>query len=277
MLNNLHNALYRDFRPSLNLASAIFRKTTYPDDGPGREGTWWLDLEPGMLLEELPFRDSTLMKGGYAVMKSKESWALLRFPYFRFRPSHQDVFHLDLWASGRNILCDAGSFSYNPPAENAGLNLKSVHNHNTVSFDGQEQMPVISRFLIGGWIQADDIGEIRTEPAGGQSWTGSYTDRFKNNHRRTLRLQDSCWIIEDELSGPFRKAVIGFNINSQECQLDGNRVKTPFGSIETPREASPSMGESVLSDYYFEKHIIARLNIEVVKPGTYVTKINLYS
>lgn len=39
--------------------------------------------------------------------------AMLRYPRFRFRPSQADALHLDLWLEGRNLLRDAGTYSYN--------------------------------------------------------------------------------------------------------------------------------------------------------------------
>jgi len=43
--------------------------------------------------------------------------ALLRYPRFRFRPSHADVLHVDLWVDAVNVLRDGGTFSYHRGAQ----------------------------------------------------------------------------------------------------------------------------------------------------------------
>jgi hypothetical protein len=275
MLNNLHAAPYRNFKSSLNLAGALFLNASFHDDRAGNEALWWLGLETVLYQDISLLRDSLVLDGGYAILKSENSWALLRLPYFRFRPSHNDVFHFDLWYNGRNLLCDAGTYSYNPPEDVKHFRLKSVHHHNTVSFDDYEQMPDISRFLVGNWLKAHDTGAIRSGQHGEISWTGSYIDQFKNKHQRTITASENTWIIEDELTGKFNSAVIGFNINDPYCTYDGHLLTASFGVIEVPGQTQSDLRESIASDCYYEKHAIKRLNIEVSKPGIYITTIRL--
>jgi hypothetical protein len=204
-----------------------------------------------------------------------DSWAMIRFPYFKFRPSHNDVFHIDLWYNGKNILCDGGSYSYNPPTEEAYFDFKSVLAHNTVSFDGQEQMPNLNRFLLGKWIKPEKVGKILNEKTGEISWMGSYDDANKNRHERKVTVIENTWKIEDRLSGPFHKAIIGFNINAENIELKDNILYAEFGSIKATESLKLGLGESFISPHYFEKLPIRRLNIEVNRPGTYTTIIKL--
>jgi len=74
------------------------------------------------------------------VLRHGPAMALLRYPRFRFRPSQADALHLDFWVSGENWLRDAGSFSYN--TEQRWLNyFPGTVAHNTIQFDGRDQMP----------------------------------------------------------------------------------------------------------------------------------------
>src|SRR3546814_21172555 len=83
--------------------------------------------------------------------------AMLRYPLFRFRPSQADARHLDLWLGGRNLLRDAGSFSY---AEEDGVWFGGTSAHNSVEFDGRDQMPRLGRFLFGAWLKADGVEAV---------------------------------------------------------------------------------------------------------------------
>ena len=274
LLNNLGSQNYRDFRPSLQMASALFLKTTLFDEGHWNETLWWLN-EKGITTAKSIKPFSKVFASGYVRLNGTSSWALLRFPYFKFRPSHNDVFHFDLWYKGENVLCDAGSYSYNPPKEESNIDLKSVNHHNTISFDGQEQMPKLSRFLLGNWVKPKEIGEIINSSEGTVSWNGCYIDNYKNRHQRKIVVKSSEWIIEDTLSGNFSTAIIGFNLNTLSCELKGNQLNTSFGYFTLPENAACTITKTIISEYYFSKRIISRLNIEITKAGTYKTYIHL--
>jgi hypothetical protein len=273
MLNHLHHSTFRDFRPSLNLAGALFLNTLCTPVQNGSETLWWFNLKPEMPVNAFPERDSMVFSGGYVKLKSDGLWALVRFPYFRFRPSHNDVLHVDLWYQGRNLLCDAGTYSYNPPEELKNLDLSSVHHHNTVSFDGREQMPRLSRFLLANWLKYHEISDIKKLDTGETEWTGAYFDHYKNRHERTVKLSKNSCVITDTLSGNFKKATIGFNIDDLNCRFTENRLHTTFGFITIPGDSHPHIEESHASDHYFEIHAVTRLIIEVDRPGTYVTEV----
>ena len=62
-------------------------------------------------------------------------------------PSQADAMHVDLWVNGKNLLVDAGSYSYNT---NTGLSdyFNGTASHNTVQFDDRDQMPKLGRFYL---------------------------------------------------------------------------------------------------------------------------------
>lgn len=275
LLNNLHSADYRDFSPSVQLASAIFLKSLKYNEGVWNESLWWLTKESLNFEFQLPKKENKVLSSGYVKLSGSNSWGLLRFPYFKFRPSHNDVFHFDLWHKGENILCDAGSYSYNPPIKERTIDLKSVKHHNTVCFDDNEQMPKLSRFLLGKWLKVHTVGDIKSSPNGSISWEGSYFDNYKNIHQRKIVAENNIWIIEDTLEGNFNHAIIGFNINTLDCVLDKNKLSSPFGVFVLPKHTVSSINETYISEYYFRKRKVTRLNIKVSKPGKYKTIINL--
>ena len=141
------NADYRDYRPSVQLASVLFNKSKAYQDGHWNEVLDWLQIP--IPVERSPFPESLMAEdGGFAMLRSEKVLAMLRYPRFRFRPSQADVLHVDLWIGAENILRDAGSYSYN--TEDRWLNYFSgTASHNTIQFDDRDQMPRHSRFLFG--------------------------------------------------------------------------------------------------------------------------------
>lgn len=123
------------------------------------------------------------LSGGYAVFTPPSSTStsdsdstrlIFRCPTsFRHRPGHCDLLHVDLFHRGINVLRDAGSFSYNCDQPWQSY-FSSVAAHNTVQFDDHDQMPRLSRFLLGKWPESKVIvdetdGQVS---AGFKDWKG---------------------------------------------------------------------------------------------------------
>jgi hypothetical protein len=275
LLLNLHSCDYRDFRPTLQTASVLFNSLRLFQPGKWDEPCYWFQVE----LNNLPVKPikkiNRVFKDGYVYMTAGESWAMIRYPHFRFRPSHNDVMHIDLWHEGKNVLSDAGTFSYNQSGMIKKYNLKSVHYHNTVTFDCQEQMPEISRFLLGLWIRPDQISELE-KIEGGYRWGGQYGIGSNYVHSRTISTGNSVWIVEDELKGDFNMATIGFNVPMDEFHVEKNIISLNWGRIITPLEGKIVAKTSKASLFYHEMHETLRIEIEVPKSGSYQTMIELY-
>lgn len=265
MLQNNHSCDYRDFRPSLQLASVLLNDRVIFDDGPWNEVLYWSGLQKQVVKSEPFVKSNSLFNSGYVVMKGRDSWALLRFPYFKFRPSHNDALHFDLWANGTNLLCDSGSYSYNPPRENTIPDLKSVHAHNTLSFDHREQMPRLGRFLLARWLQPHEAGEIVSTSDTAGAWSGSYKDAAGNLHRREVSWNNNNWEIHDIFAGTAENVEIAFNFSDEEFTLDQkkNSLILPWGKIRFSDQAELSVKSHMVSRYYFKsaesKRLVASL------------------
>lgn len=271
-LLNTSSCNYRDFRPSLQLAAHLFFKSTWFDKGPFNESLYWFNLD--ISKPKQTHVKENLSAHGYTTLNNDNAWALIKWPYYKFRPSHNDALHLDIWHNGKNILCDAGSYSYNPGKEFQN-NLKSVHFHNTVSFDDQEQMAKLSRFLLGNWLKSDHSKIIEKNGTILDNWVSGYTDAKGNYHQRKIEYFQHTWIVTDLLAGNFKKATIGFNLNEREITLKNRCVSAQNFEITIPKETNPVIKNVFVSDYYWEKHTIKRLILEVTKPGEYKTLIKL--
>jgi hypothetical protein len=269
---NTHSCSYRDFRPSLQMAAILFFKATWFENEKYNEPLYWFGLNQE-IKKNAPEKQS-FSAHGYASLQGERSWALIKWPFYKFRPSHNDALHVDIWHNGKNILCDAGSYSYNPDKE-FQHNLKSVHFHNTVIFDDQEQMPKLSRFLLANWLKADNSEIFGSKSTNTKKWEGSYTDAQGNRHQRVVEYINNQWIIADRLTGKFKKAKIAFNLNSLEVQLQGRNVSTPDFQIQVSEFTKPTLKNIFVSNHYWEKQTVKRLELEINQPGKYKTIITL--
>lgn len=234
-LYDLSSVPYRDFRPSVQLASVLFRGRRQYGRGDWDEPLLWLDLAP---LDELLSQGAVTVlhrAGGDLVLCGDSSRGVVRFASFRFRPSHADCLHLDLWHGGHNILRDGGTYSYN--TESRWLDYFSgTESHNTVQFDGRNQMPRIGRFLFGKWLTMDECTAVQT--AGNVSaWTGAYTDWKHARHRRTVSVTGNIWRVVDEIGGYKEKAVLRWRLIPESWKLEGAVCHSSRASIHVATDA----------------------------------------
>jgi len=265
---------YRDFRPSVQLASALFCKTKAFSE----PGEWNAPLS--LLGVELPEEKAPaigsvqLDQGGYAVMREGECFALLRYPRFRFRPGQADALHLDVWLGSRNLLRDGGFYSYNTDEPWLSY-FPSVQCHNTVQFDGRDQMPRLSRFLYGEWLNTSRF-EPLTQTSAGKTVLAGYRDYQGASHARKLFLSDGKLRVEDEISGFSRNAVLRWRLEPGSCALQGQRLICDGVSIEVVASMPVVRCELVTgweSRYYGQKSELPVLEIEVAEAGRLTTDI----
>ncbi|MCP4399521.1 MAG: heparinase, partial [bacterium] len=276
---------YRDYRPSVQLASVLFfEKKIYPA-GKWDEPLTWLGLNEKPTPPLRLSRKSGIMPdGGYVLMHFPSSWAVIRFPNFRFRPGHADALHFDLWYKGLNIFRDSGSYSYNTE-EPWQSYFSRTQAHNTVEFDGRDQMLRIGRFLFGSWLKVEQVGELIAddspfEGGGGMSlsWTGSYTDHKGCRHQRTVHSNGVTWRIIDDIRGFTTKAVLRWRLIPGTWQL--NETRCVGDSAELSVDASVPIVRCELvegweSRYYMEKTALPVLEIEVA-PGRAILTTDIH-
>jgi hypothetical protein len=208
--------------------------------------------------------------------------AMLRYPRFRFRPSQADALHLDLWIGGDNVLRDAGTYSYN--TEPQWINyFGGTASHNTVQFDDRDQMPRISRFLLGDWLRTS-IFEPLTQDQSITRFAVGYRDRFGCTHKRSISLAPSSLQVEDEVAGFDRTVVLRWRLAPGEWCLD-EAVQRPrvteasgTGLTLTVNANVPivrcELVEGWESRHYHEKTPLTVLEIEILTPGVMTTEIH---
>lgn len=200
MFLNLHNADYRDFRPSTQLFFAALRSERKFEKGIHDEPIWW--YFPDVYKRKINYKNDknrlVCIDDELILLKHNELKVFMKLPNDRYRFATCDPLHIDIWWKGENILGDSGSYSYN--AGEVTKKIKSISSHNTVQFGESEPMPSISRFLYGKWL---DVENVKITSAHNANWVAeaSYTDYLGNQHLRALIWKPDLnqLIIEDHL------------------------------------------------------------------------------
>ncbi len=284
-LFQLTNSIYRDYRPSVQLAMVLFGgRRAYDTKESLDYAARWLGLE---LPADVMPKPGNLQAddGGFVVMRHGKAMAMLRYPRFRFRPSQADALHLDFWLDGKAYLRDAGSYSYNSEPEWLTY-FGGAAGHNTVQFDEREQMPRLSRFLLGDWLRTEKFEPLVANRE--NVWVGAgYCDAQGARHHRQVQLQDGQLCVRDQVHGFKRRAVLRWRLSPQEWFLDKpverddekNRcIRNDDGHFLTINSDVEIVRCEVVegweSLHYLEKTSLPVLELEIAEPGVLTTKYN---
>jgi hypothetical protein len=263
---------FRDFRPSVQLAMALFTESrVYPAVGIWNAPLQWLRISvPEAVAESTPSR--LFDDGGYALLRRERAMVLMRYPRFRFRPSQADLLHVDLWVSGENLLRDAGSFSYHTDVHWINY-FSGTEGHNTVQFDGRDQMPRLGLFLFGDWLKTRELTPLEdTEQAA--SCGAGYADRQGVRHIRTIRLESWRLVVQDEISGFEKKAVLRWRLRPGRWRVQGNTATDGEQIISVKADAPIirfNLTQGWESRYYLQKSVVPVLEVEVRQSGILTT------
>jgi len=242
---------YRDYRPSVQLAtSLVFGHTAYPR-GQASGILTWFGLNPEVTEKTWERGTSCYAQGGYITLADGLTWAMVRAPYYRFRPPHADGLHLDLWHRGHNILRDAGSCSYFHVAQNTRFSGTSAHN--TVTCDGRDQMPRLSRFLFCDWLRfPPDPPRLEHDAT---YWEGEFLDSWGCRHRRSITFSEGRITVRDTLSGYRQEACLRWHLIPADWNLKDGLCSAWVGQIQVACEqglVAISLERETESLYYTE-------------------------
>ncbi|MFP3977883.1 heparinase II/III-family protein [Marinobacter sp. KMM 10035] len=265
---------YRDFRPSIQLASALFKN----EKAVTEVGEWDMPLRLLSIAEPLVKTPAVMSQlfnhGGYAAIWDDRCFVLFRYPRFRFRPGHEDALHVDLWLNGENILRDGGTFSYNT-IEPWQSYFPGVKAHNTIQFDHREPMPRVSRFLVGEWLKTSSFEPLQLATEG-QRVAAGYRDYLGASHERRLNVTDGLLRIEDVITGFKDSAILRWRLQPGDWTFSGQAVTLRGVKIEV-RADTPlrrvELIEGWESRYYGQKTQLPVLEVEVASSGRIVTDI----
>lgn len=270
-LFNVTHVNYRDFRPTVALASALFSKARpwaeYTDARLAELG-----IQEGKLVWS-PAISQSSDNGGFHILRCGETLAMMRYPRFRFRPSHADALHVDLWRGGINLLRDAGTYSYE---SGIGNWFSGTSAHNTITFDNRDQMPRIGRFLFGDWLKTDHVEAIRVDGTS-TSAAAAYIDPKGAKHHRKIVLSENGFTCYDAISGSFIDACLRWRLAPDNWWLEGDTVRSKSCSITIQidgKKITPTLDTTMESRYYLHQAKVPEISVNVNRPVELITKIN---
>ncbi|MEL4340205.1 heparinase II/III-family protein [Shewanella xiamenensis] len=264
---------YRDCRPSVQLASALFlNKQAFVGDGIWNAPLKWLQLPmPSSVVGEPVSQQYD--NGGYVLLRRNDAAALLRYPRFGFRPGQADALHLDFWLAGVNVLRDGGSYSYNSTPEMVSY-FSGTASHNTAQFDNRDQMPKLSRFLFGEWLTTNYLRPLSITDSS-VNFAAGYTDYRGASHKRHVMLANNLLTVNDELAGFKQSAVIRWRLVPGDWLLEGNSVTNGKIRLNIRSQSAFSLRlfEGLESRYYLQTSPLPVLELCTIEPGTFTTEL----
>ncbi len=280
-LLNLSASAHRDFRPSVQLAMALFANCrAYALVGPWNGPLQRLGV-PLPQAEAPSVRNYVADDGGFVMLRRGIAMVMMRYPRFRFRPSQADALHVDLWLRGENLLRDAGTYSYSTEPQWLRY-FGGTASHNTVQFDDRDQMPRLSRFLLGEWLKTKWLQPL-VEDVQGAHFAAGYRDSKGACHRRRICLGNELLSVEDDVAGFDHKAVLRWRLLPGAWQLEraGDELRVfnmdENSAILTLRVSAPIVRCELVqgweSCHYLEKTPVPVLELEIQKPGSFRTEV----
>ena len=270
-LLQLTGAGYRDFRSSVQLAAALFRGSNAFGRGHWNIPLGWLGVSEGRP-SGCPASRS-FEHGGYHVLRSASSTAVLRYPRFRFRPSQADALHVDFWHNGINVLRDAGTYSYNS-GESAWFSGTAAHN--TIEFDSRDQMPRLGRFLFGDWLRAEIASPVSDDGSLVRAAAG-YADNNGAQHYREITLCRDRLTCSDTVAGKFKTACLRWRLVPGDWRVENGTACNGTYSITIEIDGErvcPTLSTTKESLYYQQKTKIPQVSVSVMRPVQVVTTVS---
>lgn len=202
MLFNWSGVDYRDMRPLLNLLSLKVKGLPMFTDPE-------LLIDAAFLIEGfkfaiekkfIPEKKMCFDESGYYIMKNESFSIFFRCGSYDNRfPSQNDMLHLDVWANGKSVLNDSGSFEYYGISGLRNFHyFLSTNAHNTIKIGNLDQLDKGPRFTWLSSIRAKLIYWSESKISG-ESY--AYHHRLKGNpiHRRTIEIFFDQIVVTDEL------------------------------------------------------------------------------
>lgn len=268
-LLNTHSCDYMDYRPTVQAARAVTDGVLRFNDGPWNEPLYWFGPDKKDLNRKLIKSRTDKFDGQYLLINKGDIHGLLRLPGFRFRPAQNDLFHLDLWIAGKNIACDAGTYSYSDPE---GEQFASVERHNTVQVGDFEPMPKIGRFLHAHWVQRTANEVLRTKE-GVTFWEGKMQDYRGNRYHREITASVKGVKVRDRIDTPGESGTLRWHLpmKMNDVRLKQNSIELPECRIVFSAGALVKLKRSERSLYYLQKEEVTCVEVELKPRETVMT------
>ena len=163
----LNSSTFDDYRPQLlPLLSYYKLPIPFTVNALVSEDYWWFSGASQPLAPTVNSTGPQLISypdsGFYGVRLSADSLLLVRLGNHRFRPSHGDNGHVDLWVDGVNLLRDSGTYKY-LTAPHLNRYFTGVKGHNVVTVDEEDQMERGPNFIWYDWTKVSNVHQELNE------------------------------------------------------------------------------------------------------------------
>ena len=182
---------YRDFRNSLNFAQMVNTGEKLFDTHCALADFFALKCKQHRKIQ----KRTAFEEGGYYIVQNRDIFSFIRCHSYKDRPASNDMFHVDVWHKGKNIFCDAGSYSYNTDKTFKNIFI-GVQGHNTVMINDSDQMEQVLNFGYAHWTKAQKISHSENYFSGINL---AYQKRFGIAHKRTVTLEEDTVLIVDKI------------------------------------------------------------------------------
>lgn len=261
---------YRDFRPTVQLASTLFcQHSYYAESGNYDETLKFFDIKKVHKSDSnLPNKNVLFDSSGLITAENSSFFIAFKLPIFQFRPSQCDALHLDVWCKGENILRDGGTYSYNSSVEDLEY-FSGTESHNTVQFDDHSQMPRLSRFLFGAWLKPENLNYQKDQ------FSCGYQDNWGCKHQRNIVLKNKNILVTDQVSGFKDQAILRWRLQPGQWELKDKKICNGVISveIESDNEVEITLSSGFESRYYYQKTVLPVLEVKVKQSSTITTVI----
>lgn len=261
---------YRDFRPTVQLASTLFcQHSYYTETGNYDETLDFFSIKKVQKSDfKLPNKNFLFDSSGLITAENSSFFIVFKLPVFQFRPSQCDALHLDVWYKGENILRDGGTYSYNSSSEDLEY-FSGTESHNTVQFDDHSQMPRLSRFLFGAWLKPENLNYQKDQ------FSCGYQDNWGCKHQRNIVLKNKNILVTDQVSGFKDQAILRWRLQPGQWELKDKKICNGAISveIETDNEVEITLSSGFESRYYYQKTVLPVLEVKVKQSSTIITVI----
>ena len=268
---------YQDYRSSIQLASYLFF-----------DNLFYKSIESNIILNffNIQITNKNFLKqnkkstsfddGGFMYFYNINTYGVLRYPKFKFRPSQCDLMHIEIFFNGKPVLIDSGTYSYNTDKKWIDY-FSGIISHNSIEFDGHNSMNKISRFLYNSWPSTKnmsyDIKKFSTQ------WEGDYKNYKNNYHKRKVILKDNYWRVVDTVDNFKDQAILRWRLSSDQYVINKNCIIIPDGKI-TINQIDCNIKKIEINDawnsnYYGEKKLIKVIEVTINKSGSIETLIEL--
>ncbi|ACB86087.1 alginate lyase family protein [Natranaerobius thermophilus] len=253
---------YLNYKPQLNSIFYIISGQKLYDEGKHEEEMLWFCGD-----DAVKNADKTLIErktnsfkiGGYHILRNNFGFGMIKCGIHKKTAGPADMLHFDFWYNGVNVLCDIGSYSYNPEDKFKGY-FKATQNHNTITIDEKNQTKNGPRFLTIDWPNGyvRQFDEQNNSDNKSDMFFSGYHDGYNNTHTREIEFYDNYLLIKDKIENRKEdklRVKLNWNVGTSVDKIRDNEFKLNVNQEEALTMQINSLTRGDFNLYYANEEI----------------------